>query len=465
MKRTQYHIALDIHSVRSQVSIPVPQNDTARSICVHLSDGGNTFLIPDGCRAVFAATKADGKRLFNDCIIERNEVIRYDFTEQTTNVIGKIDAQIILYGDDGGIITSPRLAVVVYESVLSDDGIDSSDEMRALDALVEEATELIADVEGKLARGELNGKDGVYVGSGEMPEDCNVQIDPLGDLCFEPGVPRILFLDENGDFSLLTVGEGFDVENGEIHASLDNAAFVRIEKVREELLKSIDEKSIQTDETLSTSGAAADAAAVGERFSALGKQIEDILYQPMEILRLTNNVNTAEMGSVVRSITLDWETNKTPASLTLDGVSLNPEFIGYAMTEQNVTKNKTFTLKAVDERGAEAVKTTSIAFVNGVYYGIAAANEAPDSAFVHTLTKTLRSSKLTQFTVNAGEGQYIYYCVPSRFGACTLSVNGFSGGFPLIATIAFTNASGYTENYDIYRSDYANLGNTTVTVR
>lgn len=219
------------------------------------------------------------------------------------------------------------------------------------------------------------------------------------------------------------------------------------------------------DSSLSVSGAAADAAAVGERFSALGKQIEDILYQPMEILRLTNNVNTAEIGSVVRSITLDWETNKTPASLTLDGASLNPEFIGYAMTEQNVTKNKTFTLKAVDERGAEAVKTTSIAFVNGVYYGIAAANEAPDSAFVHTFTKTLRSSKLTQFTVNAGERQYIYYCVPSRFGACTLSVNGFSGGFPLIATIAFTNASGYTENYDIYRSDYANLGNTTVTVR
>jgi hypothetical protein len=55
--------------------------------------------------------------------------------------------------------------------------------------------------------------------------------------------------------------------------------------------------------------------------------------------------------------------------------------------------------------------------------------------------------------------------VPSRFGTCAFTVGGFTGGFQMIATIAFTNASGYTENYDIYRSDYAKLGNTTVTVQ
>jgi hypothetical protein len=219
------------------------------------------------------------------------------------------------------------------------------------------------------------------------------------------------------------------------------------------------------DGNLTEKGSAADAKAVGDRFASMEKQMADFLYKPMEITSFTNDVNTKEIGSVVTAVSLAWETNKLPTELMLDSISLMPEFIGYSMTEQNIKGNTTFTLKAVDERGAVATKTTSITFLNGVYYGIAAINDAPDSAFVHTLTKTLRSTKLSQFTVNAGEGQYIYYCVPSRFGTCAFTVGGFTGGFQMIATIAFTNASGYTENYDIYRSDYAKLGNTTVTVQ
>ena len=36
------------------------------------------------------------------------------------------------------------------------------------------------------------------------------------------------------------------------------------------------------------------------------------------------------------------------------------------------------------------------------------------------------------------------------------------GGFSKVATIEFTNASGYKENYDIYKSDNENLGTQTV---
>ena len=464
MKRSEYHITLDIHSVRSQVSVPVPQNDTARSICVHLSDGGNPFLVPDGCRAVFAATKADGKRIFNDCIIERNTLIRYDFTAQTTNAVGKADAQIILYGDDGGVITSPKLSVVIYESVLPDDELDSSDEMRALDALVSDATALIADVETKLKNGEFNGKDGVYVGSGEMPEDCNVQVDPLGDLCFETGKPMILYIDESGNFSLLVAGEGFDIENGEIHARLDNAAFVRIENLRKELMKAIDEKSISTDTTLTLPGAAADSKVTGDRFKTVEDQIADILYKPIAITSFTNDANTKEIGSSVKSVTFEWSFSRTPTTVTLDGESVMPEFIGLAKTDLNITANTTFTLKATDERGTQSTKTTSITFLNGVYYGVSAIPETLDSAFILTLTRELRNNKKPSFTANAGAGQYIYYCIPKRFGTCTFTVGGFTGGFTLVDTIAFKNASGYTEEYYIYRSDNAALGSTSVTV-
>ena len=66
--------------------------------------------------------------------------------------------------------------------------------------------------------------------------------------------------------------------------------------------------------------------------------------------------------------------------------------------------------------------------------------------------------------MNCGEGQYIFYCVPASFGSCSFKVGGFEGGFNKVDTIQFTNASGYTESYDIYKSTNSNLGNTTVVV-
>ena len=50
-----------------------------------------------------------------------------------------------------------------------------------LEDLINESREQIADVEEKLANGEFMGDSGVYVGGGDMPEDCYVQIDPTGE--------------------------------------------------------------------------------------------------------------------------------------------------------------------------------------------------------------------------------------------------------------------------------------------
>lgn len=221
---------------------------------------------------------------------------------------------------------------------------------------------------------------------------------------------------------------------------------------------------LETDETLSVSGAAADSKVTGDRLKTVEDQIADILYKPITINSFTNDVGTAEIGSYVKAVSLKWSFNKTPTTVTLDGMGMLPEFTGYSQTGLNITENTTFTLKATDERGTEATKTTSITFLNGVYYGVSAAPETLDSAFILTLTKNLRSTKLPSFTVNAYAGEYIYYCVPKRFGACTFSVGGFVGGFMLADTVSFTNASGYTEDYYVYRSDYQDLGKTTVTV-
>lgn len=225
-----------------------------------------------------------------------------------------------------------------------------------------------------------------------------------------------------------------------------------------------DGKDSEVDSTFSILGAAADSKLTGIRFETIEGQIADILYEPITIKSFTNNVNTKEIGSYVKSIALNWSFNKTPKTVKLDGEGMLPEFTGYSKTGLNITTNTTFTLEATDERDAVATKTTSISFLNGVYYGVSAVPAALDSAFVLTLTKELRSNKKPSFSVNAGAGQYIYYCVPKRFGTCVFTVGGFTGGFSLAGTISFKNASGYTEDYYIYRSDNANLGSTSVTV-
>lgn len=131
---TNYPITLDVHSILSQVSIPVPQNDTARRLSITLTEEGKPYFIPDGCRAAFTGTKADGTILYNDCIIENNAVIRYDFTEQTSAAVGKADCQVKLYGVNGRLLTSPRLTLVVYENAVGD-VVLSEDEKNVIDSI------------------------------------------------------------------------------------------------------------------------------------------------------------------------------------------------------------------------------------------------------------------------------------------------------------------------------------------
>ena len=44
-------------------------------------------------------------------------------------------------------------------------------------------------------------------------------------------------------------------------------------------------------------------------------------------------------------------------------------------------------------------------------------------------------------------------------------VGGFEGGFALEKTFDYTNPSGYTEAYDVYKSTNAGLGSTKVDVK
>ena len=192
---------------------------------------------------------------------------------------------------------------------------------------------------------------------------------------------------------------------------------------------------------------------------------DEFNYKPIAINSFTNNKNTQEMGTTITDVILNWTLNKKAKTLTLDSVDIPVTDTSKTLTGQNITTNKTFTLKAVDEKNASATKTTAITFLNGVYWGAKGVPAQYDSAFILTLTKGLQGNKNKTFTATAGENEYLFYALPTRYGVVTFNVGGFDGGFTKVATVEFTNASGYTESYDIYRSDNANLGIQTVTCK
>ena len=140
MNYSDYRFSLDIIStLQAQVSIPCTFGDSARRLYIDLTEGRNPYSIANGCRAVFAAKKPDGTVIVNDCIIEKNKTIVYEFSSNTASAEGVVDCEIRLYGTNGKLITSPQFIIVVDKRVVRDAEILSTvskDDLATLDNII-----------------------------------------------------------------------------------------------------------------------------------------------------------------------------------------------------------------------------------------------------------------------------------------------------------------------------------------
>ena len=201
--------------------------------------------------------------------------------------------------------------------------------------------------------------------------------------------------------------------------------------------------------------------AIEDKLKAHQEALDELLYIPLTI-NLTSNIQaTLEIGTTINSVVFNWSYNKDIVSQKFNNQALEASLRTYTYNS-SFSSNKSFKLEANDGKG-DFNKSISFNFLNGRYWGVSDSS-VYDSDFIKTLSKELSSSKGKTFTVDCGEGQFIFYCVPTRFGNCSFKVGGFEGGFNKVNTIEFTNASGYIESYDIYKSTNSNLGNTTVVV-
>jgi hypothetical protein len=187
----------------------------------------------------------------------------------------------------------------------------------------------------------------------------------------------------------------------------------------------------------------------------------ELSYEEIAITQFSNTASgTHELGKTIGSLTISWELNKAPTSQTLKGESLGVNV--RSKTYSSVSTNTTYTLTVKDERGATATKDTSVSFVNGVYYGALDYGTSIDSAVILGLTRKLQSGRSVSFT--AGGGKRPTYALPTRYGTPTFKIGGFDYEWEKVKTFDFTNASGYTESYDVWMHSQNVTDSVTVNV-
>ena len=137
MNYSIFRFTLNMHSLRSQTSIPVKWGDTGVRLYITITDGGAPYIFEKGCKAVLRARKADDTVLVNYCRIENESVVVYDFTEQTSSCPGIVECQIDLIGSDGKSIGSPNFVIMVDANVVyNHELIESNSERDVLADLV-----------------------------------------------------------------------------------------------------------------------------------------------------------------------------------------------------------------------------------------------------------------------------------------------------------------------------------------
>ena len=151
MNYVDYRFSLDVQEIGSQVFLTVKQGDTNRRLIINLTEGHEPYTIVEGCTAVLAGTKADGNVIFNNAVVEGNNII-YDFTEQTVAAVGSMKCEVRLYME-GRKLCSPNFTISVLPDAVGDAQIESLTEVNTLTGLINEATALIEDVNSDLESG------------------------------------------------------------------------------------------------------------------------------------------------------------------------------------------------------------------------------------------------------------------------------------------------------------------------
>jgi hypothetical protein len=214
---------------------------------------------------------------------------------------------------------------------------------------------------------------------------------------------------------------------------------------------------------------ATDVLVTNPGFVNVQEVLDYLLYVPMAINSFGLPQSSYEIGTVITALNFAWALNKNPITQEITGDNITPESYGPAVRNATiipapnvagVAVGDTFswTLE-VDDGTLQPTLVDTITFLNGVYWGDSAIPGLIDSNWIRTtLTKAIQAGRGRNFTSNAGVGEYAWFAHRTALGTASFVAGGFPGGFESPTVISFTNALGFVENYNVYRSTNPAIG-------
>ena len=201
---------------------------------------------------------------------------------------------------------------------------------------------------------------------------------------------------------------------------------------------------------------------------ALDALISKVYYVAPKINSFTCSPNqlSYEIGQKVSSVVFNWEYNKDVAYQTLTDCDISDISIRTAVYDQEISTNKTFVLSCGDGQNS-ASSSKSFTFSSRVHSGSSAIPSTYDSAFILSLPGQLKGNKSGTYTTTVGVNQYFYIAMPKSYNNNDVlvgTVGGFSTEFSRVSTVSHTNQSGYTTDYNIYKSTNHSLGSITMVI-
>ena len=160
-----------------------------------------------------------------------------------------------------------------------------------------------------------------------------------------------------------------------------------------------------------------------------------------------------EKGSVVKDVTLSWEINKPLVSITIQpgDIHVDPTATTYTIKNANITETTTYTIIMNDGKYDYTTEQTVI-FAQKLYNGTSANTTVDNSQILDfdQYFETTEEGGTCNF--NCSGGKYFFICIPtSKADKVAFKINGFSFTGMIREDREFTNASGYTSSYSIFR--------------
>jgi hypothetical protein len=200
--------------------------------------------------------------------------------------------------------------------------------------------------------------------------------------------------------------------------------------------------------------------------------IQNISDIPETLPAITGSIlaspNLVERGSIITSVMLDWHFSRIPSNsvsitdLTTVDKNILTDSITLDYTSAPIVDDKLYEMTILDGTDTYTF-TDEIKFLSKLYLAKSPFNTLTGAQIIGFASDSyLVDSFVGEYSWTGLVNDYIYISYPSTFGFANFTFSGFPVTFTQYNIVNFTNSSGYTSSYVVYRSLNQLNGNVTL---